>query len=88
MKIRGNTVGTNMKRPDFNNPKSILNNPIPAITEGDEGKTVKVQGGKYVLTDMPTGGGGGYSKEEIDAMFGSYVNDIANLIGGEALDES
>ena len=26
-----------------------------------------------------------YTKEEIDAMFGSYVNDIANLIGGEAL---
>lgn len=51
--IRGNVVGTPMKRPDFNNPKSILNNPIPPITEADEGKIVAVKGGKYVLTEMP-----------------------------------
>lgn len=56
MKIRGNTVGTPMKRPDFNqtDPKKsdyILNNPIPAITENDEDKIVKVKDGKYKLVD-------------------------------------
>lgn len=57
MKIRGNTVGTTMKRPDFNqtNPKKsdyIKNNPIPTITENDEGKIVKVVDGKYALVSM------------------------------------
>ena len=56
MKIRGNVVGTPMKRPDFEqkDPKKsdfIKNNPIPDITEEDEGKIPKVVGGKYVLTD-------------------------------------
>lgn len=60
MKIRGNTVGTTMKRPDFNqtNPKKsdyIKNNPIPAITENDEGKIVRVVGGQYVLEPIPDG---------------------------------
>lgn len=55
MKIRGNTVGTNMKRPDFNNPKSLLNNPIPPITAEDEGKIVRVSGGKYSLVPIPSG---------------------------------
>ena len=60
MKIRGNTVGTPMKRPDFNqtNPKKsdyILNNPIPPITEADEGKIVRVSGGKYALEPIPEG---------------------------------
>lgn len=52
MKIRGNTVGTPMKRPDFNqtNPKKsdyILNNPIPQVTEKDEGKILQVKDGKW-----------------------------------------
>ena len=59
MKIRGNTVGTPMKRPDFNqtNPKKsdyIKNNPIPPITEADEGKIVMVVGGAYVLGSADT----------------------------------
>lgn len=29
-----------------------------------------------------------YTKAEIDTMFGSYVNDIAELIGGEAIADS
>ena len=58
MKIRGNTVGTTMKRPDFNqtNPKKsdyIKNNPIPEVTGNDEGKIVRVMGGKYSLEDIP-----------------------------------
>ena len=52
--IRGNVVGTPMKRPDFNNPKSILNNPIPPITEADEGKIVMVVGGAYALGSSDT----------------------------------
>ena len=64
MKIRGNTVGTPMKRPDFNqtNPKKsdyIKNNPIPNITENDEGKIVKVANGKYILVPMPISEGEG-----------------------------
>ncbi len=52
MKIRGNTVGTNMKRPDFNqtDPKKsdyILNNPIPNVTSEDEGKFLRVVGGAW-----------------------------------------
>ncbi len=64
MKIRGNTVGTPMKRPDFNqtNPKKsdyIKNNPIPNITENDEGKIVRVADGKYTLVPMPISEGEG-----------------------------
>lgn len=60
MKIRGSTVGTPMKRPDFNqtNPKKsdyIKNNPIPRITGADEGKIVRVSGGKYILEPIPEG---------------------------------
>ena len=29
-----------------------------------------------------------YNRGQIDAMFGSYVNDIANLLGGEAIADS
>lgn len=52
-KIRGNVVGTPMKRPDFNqtDPKKsdyILNNPLPIITEEDEGKILLVKDGKLV----------------------------------------
>ena len=54
MKIRGNTVGTTMKRPDFNNPNSILNNPIPPITEADEGKIVVIREGAYTLESANT----------------------------------
>lgn len=58
MKIRGITVGTTMKRPDFKqtDPKKsdyIKNNPVPAITEESEDKIVKVKGGKFVLDDIP-----------------------------------
>ena len=60
MKIRGSTVGTPMKRPDFNqtDPKKsdyIKNNPIPRITGADEGKIVRVSGGRYVLEPIPEG---------------------------------
>ncbi len=53
MKIRGNTVGTTMKRPDFhqtNEKKSdyIKNNPLPILTEEDEGKCLLVKDGKIV----------------------------------------
>ena len=56
MKIRGNTVGTTMKRPDFNQTDErksdyIKNNPIPAINEGDEGKIPVVKDGAYALED-------------------------------------
>lgn len=56
MKIRGNTVGTTMKRPDFNQTDErksdyILNNPIPVINEGDEGKIPMVKDGAYVLKE-------------------------------------
>lgn len=52
-KIRGNVVGTPMKRPDFNqtDPKKsdyILNNPLPILTEEDEGKILLVRDGKLV----------------------------------------
>lgn len=62
MKIIGNTVGTTMKRPDFNqtDPKKsdyIKNNPLPPITEEDEGKALVVKDGGLVL--QPVGGGGG-----------------------------
>lgn len=61
MKIRGNTVGTNMKRPDFNqtDPKKsdyIRNNPIPRVTKEDEGKTVIVKDGRFAL-GVPTADG-------------------------------
>lgn len=54
MKIRGNTVGTPMKRPDFNQTDErksdyIKNNPIPVINEGDEGKIPMAKDGAYVL---------------------------------------
>lgn len=57
MKIRGNTVGTPMKRPDFNqtDPKKsdfIKNNPLPQITEEDEGKVLIVDDGKFVLGEQ------------------------------------
>lgn len=87
MKIRGNTVGTTMKRSDFNqtDPKKsdyIKNNPIPLITEDAEGKTVKVENGVFVFADMPSGGGGdSYSRAEIDAALGDYITDIDTLIG-------
>ena len=56
MKIRGNTIGTPMKRPDFNQTDErksdyIKNNPIPVINEGDEGKIPMVSGGAYVLEE-------------------------------------
>ena len=60
MKIRGNPVGTTMKRPDFNqtNPKKsdyILNNPIPQVTEKDEGKILQVKDGKWSAEEIATG---------------------------------
>lgn len=58
MKIRGNTVGTPMKRPDFNqtDPKKsdyILNNPIPVITEKDNGCILRVVDGVWKATPLP-----------------------------------
>lgn len=56
MKIRGNTVGTPMKRPDFNqtDPRKsdyIRNNPIPPISGADEGKVLLVQDGKLAFAN-------------------------------------
>ena len=54
MKIIGNTVGTNMKRANFNQKDEsksdfILNNPFPDISEEDEGKFLCVVGGKWAI---------------------------------------
>lgn len=62
-KIRGNVVGTPMKRPDFNqtDPKKsdyILNNPIPRVTEEDNGKFLRVEDGKWAAVEIP------YAEEE------------------------
>lgn len=51
-RIRGHVVTTPLKRPDFNqtNPKKsdyIKNNPLPQLTEEDEGKLLVVKDGKY-----------------------------------------
>lgn len=59
MKIRGNTVGTTMKRPDYHQEDSaksdyILNRPVPIATATDEGKILQVVGGKLHYVDMPT----------------------------------
>lgn len=58
MKIRGNTVGTPMKRPDFNqtNPKKsdyIKNNPIPRVTSEDDGKFMRVVNGAWAAVEIP-----------------------------------
>lgn len=63
MKIRGNTVGTPMKRPDFNqtDPKKsdfIHNNPIPLVTEEDNGKFLRVQDGAWAAVEIS------YAEEE------------------------
>lgn len=60
VKIRGNMVGTTMKRPDFNQTDErksdyIKNNPIPAITEGDEGKALVVRNGAFAFGDVAGG---------------------------------
>lgn len=52
--IRGNTVGTTMKRPDFNRAGSILNNPIPPVTAEDNGKFLRVVDGKWAKADVAT----------------------------------
>ena len=78
VKIIGVTVGTTMKRPDFKqtDPKKsdyIKNNPIPAVTENDEGKIVRVVGGKYTLE--PT-----LSEEDIATLEASMDTKIAEAI--------
>ena len=90
MIIRGNTVGTPMKRPDFNqtDPKKsdyINNNPIPAIDEAAEGKLVRVKDGRYVLEDL------GYTLDTVmDTK--SYVmtlylrNEKGNVVSETAVD--
>jgi hypothetical protein len=57
MKIRGNTIGTNMKRPDFNQKDEkksdfIKNNPIPDVSEADEGKILCVVNGKWAAKTL------------------------------------
>ena len=57
MKIRGNTVGTPMRRPDFNQTDSkksdfIRNNPIPSVTKQDDGKFLRVQDGAWAAVKI------------------------------------
>lgn len=59
MKIRGNTVGTTMKRSNFEqtDPKKsdyIENNPIPAVTAEDDGKFLRVVGDKWAAVSVRT----------------------------------
>lgn len=49
-------------------------------------KCVAANGSIYTWEIFSSGSGDSYSRAEIDAMFGSYITDMANLIGGEALD--
>lgn len=77
MKIQGNTIGTPMKRPDFNQTDErksdyIKNKPIPVIKEGDEGKIPVVEGGAYVLKDI-----------SVDAV--NYVADEAERVADNVL---
>ena len=86
MKIRGNIVSTNMKRPDFhqtNERKSdfIKNNPLPIITPEDEGKMLLIKEGKLVpIASRMTP----IDKEEIvgeiKAMFPVYKEEILNAL--------
>lgn len=62
--IRGIPVSTPTRRADFNetNPRSsafIENNPIPRVSETDEGKIVKVEDGKYVVSEPDIASGDG-----------------------------
>lgn len=68
MKIRGNTVGTPMAIPDWdqdnplranyikNKPKNRL---LPVVTEEDNGKVAQVEGGKWVKKELSISPGGG-----------------------------
>ena len=40
--------------------------------------------GASLISQQTTAKSAGYSRKEIDAMFGSYINDIALLVGGNA----
>ncbi len=62
-------------------------------TEGSGVSVTQISGGKRLTVTTEEGESHidiveSYSKEQIDAMMGSYVNDIAQLIGGEALADS
>lgn len=52
--IRGNTVGTTMKRPDFNRAGSILNIPIPKVDERDNGLFLRVVDGRWDKAPIET----------------------------------
>lgn len=59
MKIRGNTVGTTMKRPNFEqtDPRKsdyIVNNPIPVVEAADDGKFLRVVDGKWAAVSVRT----------------------------------
>jgi hypothetical protein len=58
MKVIGNTVGTTMKRPDFNQTDEkksdfIKNNPVPRISSKDNGKFLRVVDGKWQAVEIP-----------------------------------
>lgn len=61
----------------------IINNGIPyggglpKVTEADNGKVLQVVNGAWELVD-------GYSKTDIDNMLGTYINEVAELFGGDA----
>lgn len=50
---------------------------LPPVTASDNGKILQVVNGAWQMVD-------GYSKTDIDNMLGSYINEVAELIGGDA----
>lgn len=75
MKIRGNMLSTNMKRPDFHQTKAsksdyILNNPLPILKAEDEGKCLLVKDGKIVPSDEKLTPA--EKKEIINALIASF----------------
>ena len=97
-KVIGATVGPPTPRSDFNqkNPKKadfIKNNPLPDITEADEGKFLCVSGGKLVPAEVKSGEGGTATaklyKHTIRFIGETIYDDGGNeIIGGKRYEAS